>query len=66
MGIAAVDPCGSERGRQNEVVATVLIELLGGEGMIRGEDGEIALTHDVALDGGQPLQPWERCCRAIW
>ena len=27
--------------------------------MIRGEDGEIALTHDVTLDSGQPLQPWD-------
>ena len=43
-----------------EVVATVLIELPGGEGVIRGEDGEFALTHDVTLDGGQPLQPWDR------
>jgi hypothetical protein len=41
-------------------VATVLIALPGGEGVIVGEDGEIALTHDVTLDGGQPLQPWDR------
>ena len=44
----------------NEVVATVLIELPGGEGIICGEDGEIALTHDVTLEGGQPVQPWDR------
>ena len=41
-------------------MATVLIELPGGEGIVRGDDGEIALTHDVALEGGQPLQPWDR------
>jgi hypothetical protein len=59
-GIAAVDLCGITPGRHNEVVATVLIELPGGEGIIRREDGEIALTHDVTLDEGQPLQPWDR------
>jgi hypothetical protein len=37
-----------------------VIELPGGEGVIRGEDGEIALTHDVTLEGGQPVQPWDR------
>jgi len=42
-------------GGDNEVMATVLVELPGGEGIIRGEDGEIALTHDVTLDGGQPV-----------
>jgi len=41
-------------------VITVLIELPGGEGMVRREDGEIVLTHDVTLDWGQPLQPWDR------
>jgi hypothetical protein len=41
-------------------VATVLIELPGGEGIVRGDDGEIALTHDVTQDGGQPLQPCDR------
>ncbi|MGH2915729.1 MAG: hypothetical protein ACRDMX_12165 [Solirubrobacteraceae bacterium] len=41
-------------------MATVLIRMAGGEGIIRGEDGEIALTHDVTLDRGQPLQPWDR------
>jgi len=44
----------------NRVVAIVLIELPGGEGIVRGDDGEIALTHDVTLDWGQPLQPWDR------
>jgi len=33
-------------------VVIVLIELPGGEGIVRGEDGEIALTHDVTLDWG--------------
>jgi hypothetical protein len=37
-----------------------LIELPGGEGIVRRDDGEIALTHDVTLDWGQPLQPWDR------
>jgi hypothetical protein len=41
-------------------VATVLIELPGGEGIVRREDGEIVLTHDVTLEWGQPLQPWDR------
>lgn len=41
-------------------MATVLIELPGGEGIVRGDDGEIVLTHDVTLDGGQQLQPWDR------
>jgi hypothetical protein len=41
-------------------VATVLIELPGGEGIVRGDDGEIVLAHDVTLDWGQPLQPWDR------
>jgi hypothetical protein len=41
-------------------VATVLIELPGGEGVVRRDDGEIVLTHDVTLDWGQPLQPWDR------
>jgi hypothetical protein len=39
---------------------TVLIELPGGEGIVRGDDGEIMLTHDVTLDWGQPLQPSDR------
>jgi hypothetical protein len=36
-----------------------LVELPGGEGIVRGDDGEIVLTHDVTLDWGQPLQPWD-------
>ncbi|MFZ0971038.1 MAG: hypothetical protein WAN22_02360 [Solirubrobacteraceae bacterium] len=36
-------------------MATVLIELPGGEGIVRRDDGEIVLTHDVTLDWGQPL-----------
>ncbi len=43
-----------------EDVDTVLVELPGGEGIIRGDDGEIALTHDVTLARGQRLQPWDR------
>jgi catechol 2,3-dioxygenase-like lactoylglutathione lyase family enzyme len=41
-------------------VASVLIKLPGGEGVIRQEDGEIELTHDVTDDRGQPLAPWDR------
>ena len=41
-------------------MARVLIELPGGEGIVRRDDGEIVLTHDVTLDRGQPLQPWDR------
>ena len=35
----------------------MLIELPGGEGVVRRDDGEIVLTYDVTLDSGQPLQP---------
>ena len=38
----------------------MLVGLPGGEGIIPGEDREIALTRDVTLDGGQPVQPWDR------
>jgi hypothetical protein len=41
-------------------MATVLIELPGGEGVVRRDDGEIVLTHDVSLDRGQCLQPWDK------
>ena len=41
-------------------MATVVIELPGGDGVLRLDDGEIVLTHDVSLDRGQPLQPWDR------
>jgi len=37
-----------------------LIELPGGEGIVRCDDGEIVLAHDVTLDWGQPLQPYDR------
>ena len=47
-------------GSHNWAVATVLIELPGGEGIVRRDDGEIVLAHDVTLDWGQPLQPWDR------
>jgi hypothetical protein len=46
-------------GSHNEVMATVLSELPGGEGIVRRDDGEIVLAHDVTLDWGQPLQPWD-------
>ena len=41
-------------------MATVLIELPGGEGIVRRDDGEIVLTHDVTLDWGLPLQPHDK------
>jgi hypothetical protein len=41
-------------------VPEVLIELPGGEGIVRRDDGEVVLTHDVTLDWGQPLRPWDR------
>jgi hypothetical protein len=41
-------------------VASVLIRLPGGEGIVRRDDGEIVLTYDVTLDWGQPLQPHDR------
>lgn len=40
-------------------MASVLVRLAGGEGIIRQADGEIALTHDVSLDRGQTVQPWD-------
>lgn len=40
-------------------MATVLIELPGGEGIVRRDDGQIVLTHDVTGTDGQPLQPWD-------
>ena len=41
-------------------MAAVLIELPGGEGIVRRDDGEVVLTHDVTSDWGQPLQPYDR------
>lgn len=41
-------------------MASVLIRLPGGEGVIRQADGEVELTHDVTEGRGQPLQPWDR------
>lgn len=41
-------------------MAIVLIRLPGGEGIVRRDDGEIVLTHDVTLARGQRLQPWDR------
>jgi hypothetical protein len=38
-------------------MAEVLVELPGGEGVIRGDDGAIEFTHDVREPRGQPLQP---------
>jgi hypothetical protein len=35
---------------------TVLIKLTGGAGVVRRDDGEIVITHDVSDDRGQPLR----------
>jgi hypothetical protein len=35
---------------------TVLIQLPGGEGVVRRDDGQIVITHDVSDDRGQPLR----------
>lgn len=51
---------GGPRIGQDEGVFTVLVELPGGEGIVRRDDGEIVLTHDVTLDWGKPLQPHDR------
>lgn len=37
-------------------VFTVLIELRGGEGVVRRVDGEVMVTQDVHADGGVPLR----------
>ena len=47
----------SRSGSDSSVVAAVLIELSGGEGVVRCDDGEIVLTHDVRLEWRQLLQP---------
>ena len=47
----------SRSGSDCSVVTAVLIELSGGEGVVRSDDGEIVLTHDVRLEWGQLLQP---------
>jgi hypothetical protein len=35
---------------------TVVIQLPGGAGVVRRDDGEIVITHDVSDDRGQPLR----------
>ena len=37
-------------------VFTVLVELPGGEGVVRRVDGEVMVTQDVHADGGQPVR----------
>src|SRR5579862_76379 len=41
-------------------VPTVLVQLPDGQGVVRRDDGELVVTHDVADDRGQPLQPGDR------
>jgi hypothetical protein len=38
------------------MVPMVLVELPGGEGVVRRDDGEIVVTRDVREDRGQPLR----------
>jgi hypothetical protein len=37
-------------------MTTVLIELPGGAGVVRRDDGKIVITQDVSDDRGQPLR----------
>src|SRR5579872_605044 len=48
---------GADRFADNAHVAEVLVELPGGEGIIRGDDGAVEFTHDVREVRGQRLQP---------
>ena len=41
---------------QNGLVPTVLVELSGGEGVVRHDDGKIVVTQDVSDDRGQQLR----------
>jgi hypothetical protein len=41
-------------------VPTILIELAGGEGVVRRDDGEIVVTDDVSNDRGQALRDDDR------
>ena len=41
---------------ENASMPTVLVELPGGEGVVRGDDGEIVVTEDVRDGGGQPVR----------
>jgi hypothetical protein len=41
------------------VVATILIELSGGEGVVRRDDGEIVVTHDVRDGRGASVREQE-------
>jgi hypothetical protein len=53
---------GDERcvGRQNGLVPTVLVELPDGAGVVRRDDGDIVVTHDVSDDRGQLLRASDR------
>lgn len=42
--------------RDNPSMSTVLIELPGGAGVVRRDDGEIVITDDVGDDRGRPLR----------
>ena len=42
--------------RDNFSMPTVLIKLPGGGGVVRRDDGQIVITHDVTNDRGQPLR----------
>jgi hypothetical protein len=51
---------------QNGAVPTVLIELPGGEGVVRRDDGEIVITHDVRDGRGAPLDGWDHRPAKDW
>ena len=53
--------CSESFRSDSSVVAAVLIELSGGEGVVRCDDGEIVLTHVVRLEWGQLLHPRDSC-----
>ena len=42
--------------RDNFSMPTVLIKLPGGGGVVRRDDGQIVITHDVTNDQGQPVR----------
>jgi hypothetical protein len=54
-------------------MAMVLVQLRGGEGVVRRDDGEIAVTHDVSDDFGQrvrdrglePVKTWHLDDRSV-
>ncbi len=48
------------------MVSTILIELQGGEGVVRRDDGEIVVTDDVSHGRGTTLRRGGRCPGKAW